>query len=126
MNHDVEFQKVFDKIEGFLPVDWNKLIFYVEYGENSYSMEFYVRKEEGEYIKCFALPGIKRVDLLRVFQEINLLIKQKRDTVVSEKQWSNMTMTVDRTGAFKADYDYTDLLEEAYEHKKLWKEKYLV
>lgn len=126
MNHDVEFQKIFDKIEGFLPVDWNKLIFYAEYGENSYSMEFYVRKENGEYTKCFSLPGIKKTDLLRVFQEINLLIKQNRDATAAEKRWSNMTMTVDCSGAFKVEYDYTDLLQEAYEYKNMWKEKYLI
>ena len=126
MNHDVEFQEIFDKIEEFLPVDWSKVIFYAEYGVNSYSMEFYAAKEGGEYIKCFALPGVNRVDLLKLFQEINLLIKKKRDAAASGKLWSNMTMKVEHSGAFKVDYDYTDLLENAYEYKNLWKEKYLI
>lgn len=125
MNHDVDFQNIFDQIEEFLPVNWNKVIFYAEYGKNSYSMEFYTAKEGGEYTKCFALPGVNRADLLKLFQEINLLIRKKRDTITSEKLWSNMTMTVEHSGAFKVDYDYTDLLENAYEYKNLWKEKYL-
>ena len=97
---------------------------YLEYGESSYSISFYV-KQSGNYIKCYDINGISDDDLYQSFKKINNDIVIQRDMVAGEK-WSNMTMVVERSGKMNVDFDYTDLTERAYQYSKEWKKKYLV
>lgn len=124
MINDRIYQSIFDEVSNYLPSDWNKVVVYLEYGESSYSISFYV-KQSGNYIKCYDINGISDDDLYQSFKKINNDIVIQRDMVAGEK-WSNMTMVVERSGKMNVDFDYTDLTERAYQYSKEWKKKYLV
>ena len=124
MINDRVYQTILDEISKYLPIDWSKLVVYLEYGESSYSVSFYVKESEN-YIKCYDLNGISDEDLYQSFKKINNDIAVQRDMIVGEK-WSNMTMVVERSGKMNVDFDYTDLTESAYQYSKEWKKKYLV
>lgn len=124
MRKDKVIQKIFDTIEPLAPDGWTKLVFYAEYDQYSYSMEFYVLID-GRFVKCFDLPRVSRSDLIEAFDEIDKTLTAERKTLAGKSAWTSMTMVVQANGKVKVDYDYTDLTEGAYAHKKAWKKKYL-
>ena len=124
MTNDSVYQSIFDEVCKYLPDDWEKVVIYLEYGESSYSISFYV-KETGKYTKCYDLKGVFDEDLYQSFREINKDVTIQRSIINGEK-WTNMTMVVERSGKMHVDYDYTDLTEESYQYSKKWKKKYLV
>lgn len=115
------YQKIFDEIDKYLPSEWNKLVAYFEYGEESYSFEFYVKVKE-TFIKCYDLPDVSEEDLFVSFKAIDKLIVPQR---TGNQKWTNMTMVVDNEGNMHTDFDYTDLNDCAYQYMKDWKSKYL-
>ena len=124
MINDYVYQSIFDEVYKYLPNDWDKVVIYLEYGESSYSISFYV-KESGQFIKCYDLNDISDEALYQSFRRINNEVMVQRNKIIGEK-WSNMTMVVDRSGKMQVDFDYTDLTEKAYQYSKEWKNKYLV
>ena len=124
MIKDNVYQSIFDEVYKYLPSEWNKVVIYLEYGESSYSISFYV-KELGKYQKCYDLKGVSDEELYQSFKKINNYITIQRDMIAGEK-WSNMTMVIARSGDIHVDFDYTDLTERAYQYSKEWKMKYLV
>lgn len=117
------YQSVFDELNKYLISDWSKLIVYIEYGEESYSIEFY-EKNDSEYIKCYDLPGVSEKDMAKSFSTIDKLFSIERNKF-SGDLWTNMTMVVSREGKMHIDFDYSDLSSGTYMFKKKWKEKYL-
>lgn len=124
MINDSVYQSIFDEVSKYLPNDWDKVVIYLEFGESSYSISFYV-KEFGEYKKCYDLKGVSDEDLYKSFRRIKNDVIVQCNMMAGEK-WSNMTMVVERSGKVHVDYDYTDLTEKAYQYSKGWKKKYLV
>ena len=117
------FQKVFNEIATLLPSKWDKVVIYLEHGEESYSYSFFV-ENAGAYTKCFDMDNFSEDEMFTVFSKIEKIVSIER--VKCKALWSNMTMVVDSTGAMKTDFDYTDLSNGSYQYKKLWKKKYLV
>ena len=124
MINDRIYQYIFDEISLYLPKAWDRLVVYLEYGEASYSISFYI-KASGRYIKCYDLENVSEEDLYLLFKRINKEVSELRDGINGEK-WSNMTMVVEHTGKMHVDFDYIDLTEKAYQYSKDWKKKYLV
>ncbi len=118
------FQRIFNELHRYLPENWNKVVAYFEYGEESYSFSFFV-KEKGQYTKCYDLPGVSESDLMELFSTINIFLGAERNKDKSNL-WSTMTMTIEVNGHMKADYDYCDLSGGTYLYKKNWKRKYLI
>ena len=118
------YQNIFDRISVFLPDGWERLVVYLEYGEDSYSFSFYV-KQKGKYVKCYDLPGISEEELMNAFKLIDKEVLEERKKTKRDL-WSNMTMTVDNDGNMLTDYDYTNLSVGSYKYSKHWKAKYLV
>ena len=116
------YQKIFNEIHGFLDHDWQKVVIYLEYGEASYCIEFYV-KSNGIYQKCYDLPEVNEDELLGSFSRIDSMVSRERK---GKDLWSNMTMIVNRDGSMHTDFDYTDLTECSYQYMQDWKKKYLV
>lgn len=123
MISEKKYQSVFDELNKYLISDWSKLIVYIEYGEESYSIEFY-EKNYSEYIKCYDLPGVSEKDLAKSFSIIDNLFSSERNKF-SGDLWTNMTIIVSRKGKMHIDFDYSDLSNGTYMFKKKWKEKYL-
>lgn len=117
------YQNIYDEFEGYLPKGWDKLIVYLEYGNDSYSFSFYV-KADGKYTKCYDLQEISDEALAKSFSKIDKMVLPERKK--EREPWSNMTMTVSREGEMHTDFDYTDLSEGTYQYKKNWKKKYLI
>ncbi len=117
------YQSIYEEVEKYLLAGLERLVVYLEYGQASYSISFYV-KTNGEYVKCYDLPRVSDDDLAASFKKIDLIIEKERGK--GKDAWSNMTMMIEKTGEMHADFDYTDLTEVAYEYKKSWKKKYLV
>jgi hypothetical protein len=116
------YQNIFNELEMYLPKGWDRLIVYLEYGNESYSFSFYV-KINGNFIKCYDLPGITDEELVRSFERIDKLVLKERS--IEKEVWSNMTMIVSSKGEMHTDFDYTDLSQGAYQYKKNWKRRYL-
>ena len=121
MINDRIYQYIFDEISLYLPKAWDRLVVYLEYGEASYSISFYI-KASGRYIKCYDLENVSEEDLYLLFMRINKEVSELRDGINGEK-WSNMSMVVEHTGKMHVDFDYTDLTEKAYQYSKDWKKK---
>lgn len=123
MMNEKMYQSIFDELSKYLTAEWNKLIVYLEYGNASYSFAFYIQTGD-KYIKCYDIPGISDKELAKSFSSIDKIVSEERS---QEKKapWTNMTMTVTRTGQMHTDFDYTDLSEGTYQFKKNWKKKYL-
>lgn len=122
MLNESVYQLIYDEISDFLPASWEKIVVYLEHGEDSYSYSFYV-KNNNEYKKCFDLENISEEKLLSSFARIEKVIAKERKK--EKNVWSNMTMIIDKKGALKVDFDYTDLSDGTYQYKKEWKKKYL-
>lgn len=122
MNEKI-YQAIFDELSKYLIAEWNKLIIYLEYGNTSYSFAFYIQAGD-KYIKCCDIPGVSEKELAKSFSDIDKIVSKERS---QEKNtlWTNMTMTVTKTGQMYTDFDYTDLSEGTYQFKKNWKKKYL-
>ena len=119
----IVYQIIFDELSQYLLPNWQKLIVYLEYGFNSYTFSFYV-KDENKIVKCFDLPGVTEEALAASFKKIDIRVSEERRNEKGNL-WSNMTMTVMNTGDMRTDYDYSDLSEGTYKHRKEWKNKYL-
>lgn len=122
MLNDKIYQLIFDELLKYLPTDWEKLIVYLEHGEEAYSYSFYV-EENGVYTKCFDIKDISEEELFASFAKIEKEVSAERNK--QSNAWSNMTMIVEATGKMKTDFDYTDLSVGSYQYNKNWKKKYL-
>lgn len=124
MLNEKVYQIIFDEISAFLPKEWDRLVVYLEYGEDSYSFSFYVRDNK-QYVKCYDLPEINEDKLMDAFKRIDKAVLKERKKIKGDL-WTNMTMTVDSKENMRTEFDYTDLTEGAYQYSKKWKQKYLV
>lgn len=116
------YQTIFDELKKYLPPKWDKLIIYLEYGESYYSFSFYIKTGD-TFTKCYDIGYISENDLISSFDKIDKVVAQERKKY-SQRLWSNMTMVVDPSGDMETHFDYTDLQEIAYQHKKDWKKQY--
>ncbi|PRR82003.1 immunity protein YezG family protein [Clostridium vincentii] len=119
------YKLIINELIKVIPDGWGDIIFYGEFGEGSYSFEYYVKFEDEEFIQCFKLKDISKTDIMSAFDKINTILKLERVVLSDEKRWTNCTLLVNKSGKFKMDYDYTDLTEKAYAYQSVWKFKYL-
>lgn len=120
--NDIEMvQGIFPIIAQRLPKKWQKMIFRASYGEDAYSMEYYVRKVSGVFIQCFEIPGVKEDDLLNDFVAMDKIIERYRHSLDAKDLWRQMTLMVNADGTFKVDYEY----EQIEEADDAWENKYL-
>ena len=117
------YQMIFDELSKFLSTDWEKIVVYVEYGEDSYSYSLYERIRNN-YTNGYDLPGISEKEIDKSFNKIDKMIRKEREKAKGEL-WTNMTIVITNSGDMKAEYDYTDLTEGTYQYKKDWKKRYL-
>lgn len=125
MNEEL-FQSIFEQLQGILPDEWKKVIFYAGYSEGSYNMKFYVDIGDGNYKDCFELETISKMQLVKLFMSIDKIITEIRNNLEKEKRWTVLTMVVDADGNFKADYDYVNLNEVFVSYEQEWKKRYLI
>ena len=122
---DIPYQSIFNTLQEVLPDDWHKVVFYAQYGENSYSMKYFVDSGDGKYTECFKLKGVSKRDIIKAFATIDSQIMPIRKELRIKDTWSVMTLVIDDEGNFKADYEYEDISEDSIGYYQRWKEKYL-
>ena len=126
MSEKKMLQGIASILEETLPEDWSKVVFYAEYAEGAFSIEYYVAGSgKDDFVKCFDQKGVSRASLMKIFMAINKFIEPERAALKPEKRWGSMTLILHSNGKFKVDYDYSDMTENAYARKKAWKKKYL-
>ncbi|HIT44537.1 MAG TPA: DUF600 family protein [Candidatus Aphodovivens excrementavium] len=126
MSEKVMLQSIVSILERTLPDTWESVVFYAEYPEDAFSIEYYAKTQNGSsYVKCFDIPGISRSNLLNDFIEIDKVIAPERDALSPSKRWNAMTLVLQSDGKFRIDYDYSDVSSLAYSRKKEWKARYL-
>lgn len=117
------FQKIYDELMVFVPKNATKVVFYFEYGTESYSFEFFY-SDGSNYTKCFDIPNLDYEALMSSFDVVDGILSETRDAC-DDKKWTTLTMSVDSEGNMHTDFDYSDLSSGTYEYKKIWKKKYL-
>ena len=118
-------QSIFDRLQPILPERWEKMILYVAYTGGSYSMKFYTSDETGDFTDCFNQTGISKMQLIKLFMEINKILEPERKSLDDKNRWSVMTMIVETEGNVKVEFEYTDSSENTIEYENEWNEKYL-
>ena len=122
---DIPYQSIFNTLQEILPDDWHSVVLYVHYGENSYSMKYFVDLGDGEYIDCFKLKDISKQDIIKAFSIIDSQIMPIRKELSKNDTWSVMTLVVDDKGNFKVDYEYKDISDDSIGYYQRWKNQYL-
>lgn len=119
------FQQVFDLIQEYLPIEWNKVVVYAGYGSGSYSINFHVMKSDNSYVDCYNLKTCSKAQLIKLFMNINRVFEPSRTAKSGKSPWTVCTMIVDSNGNMKTSFDYEDISENSIEYEKKWKERYL-
>lgn len=119
------FQDIFDKIQDDLPAEWNKVVFFAGYSDESYSMKFYSKDIGGGFIDCFSLPGITKAKLIKTFMDIDKILSKERNRLEGENKWTIFTMIVDAEGNVKTYFEYGDHSDDMISYEREWKKKYL-
>ena len=124
MNNEI-YQKVFDTIQPVLPIGWKKMILYVGYSTDSYSMKFYISNTQNVFTDCFSMKGTNKALLIKTFMNIDKLLAPERRALSGKDRWSVMTLIVDSNGRMETYFDYTDISENSIEYERVWKEKFV-
>lgn len=122
---DSIFQSIIDILTDILPAKWERLIYRADYAEGSYSMKYYVDLGDKKYTDCFKLGTPSKSQILATFRKLNTIIAPDRQTLSSKEKWSVMTIKIEPSGKFKADFDYTDISERPISYQESWEKKYL-
>ncbi len=124
MNESV-YQEVFDLVQDYLPEEWTSIVLFVGYTEGSYSMKYYVKDNDNDYIDCFKLNNTSRTELIKLFIEIDEILSKERELLDRKNKWTIMTFMVDNTGKMKAEFEYDDHSEDLISYERKWRDKYL-
>lgn len=122
---DKSFQKIFGVLESVLPEHWKKLVLFAGYTQGSYTMKYYVKDDNDLYTDCFSQNVIGNAQLIKVFMNIDKIIKVERDKLDDKSKWSVMTMIVDADGNMKTEFDYSDISEDSIGYEQNWRKKYI-
>ena len=68
---------------------------------------------------------IGNAQLIKVFMNIDKIIKVERDKLDDKSKWSVMTMIVDADGNMKTEFDYSDISEDSIGYEQNWRKKYI-
>ncbi|MFT8341793.1 MAG: immunity protein YezG family protein [Clostridium beijerinckii] len=123
--NEKDYKLIADELVKVVPNGWRDIVFFGEFGEGSYSFEYFVKFDEDEYIQCFKLKSISKTEILGVFATINKILEAERAKLSNDNKWTNCTFVLNKSGKFKMDYDYTELGENLYAYQAVWKYKYL-
>lgn len=127
MNNDM-FQKIFDILIDFLPENWSKLAYMAEFYEGSYSMKFYVKTQNTDYISCLDMENFDNNKFIIKTIELNKIISENRLQLNEDKRWNAMAMIVDSNGKMTTDFDYANAneIDDMIDYQINWEKKHLV
>lgn len=121
--NDKIFQKIFNVLRECVQGEWDKIVFRADYSEGSYSMKFWIKKQE-EYQDCFDLEYLTDMQLIAIFMDLDEVLSKDRENM--HEKWSVMTIVFDYQRQFEAEYSYEDLSEKRMSFMEEWESKYLI
>lgn len=124
MNEQI-FQEVFDLVQDFLPQNWTKMVLFAGYTEGSYSIKYYCKTEEKDFMDCFNLGVTSQANLIKLFINIDKVLSKERESLDDKNRWTIFTMMVDHDGRMRTEFCYDDHSEDMIIYEKEWKKKYL-
>lgn len=87
MSEKKMLQGIASILEETLPEDWSKVVFYAEYAEGAFSIEYYVAGSgKDDFVKCFDQKGVSRASLMKNFMAINKFIEPERAALTPERR----------------------------------------
>ena len=125
MMDDKLFQAIYDELKNVLPSEWNRIAFFAEYTQGSYTMKYFVDDGKTGYIDCFKLNNINKSTLIRLFMSIDKIISSERNKLSESQKWSVLSLFIGSDGKINAKFDYTDISENVVSYEQEWKEKWL-
>ncbi|ACK92486.1 immunity protein YezG family protein [Bacillus cereus] len=131
-----EMEKLYQNIAGILndmiPVDWLKIYLYAEVSEDSRQVFFYFYSAD-ESAPIYSLDIVEKYnveghyceeledELYECFTELWHEFERQK-----QEKWTNLTFTLNNSGEFNIDYDYSDLSEvDSYEQQIIWEYKHM-
>ena len=76
---ELPFQKIYELLEPTLPENWQKIVMYTEYDDDSYTMKYFVKYTAGNIVDCYDLKNTTLEQLRNVFSAIDDLVSEKRE-----------------------------------------------
>lgn len=122
---ELDYQLIVDKLQSIIPAQWERAVFMAEYTAGSYSMRCFSDCGNGTYQDCMLISGSAKVQIIKLFKEIDKEIQNCRKELVGDMLWYAVTLKFDKDGKFKAEYDYEAHDEHAIEYIENWKKAYL-
>ena len=128
------YQLISQKLNDIIPCEWTKIYLYAEVLDDSTMVLFHFRTlENNQIIYSQDIPSHYNVskdifktllrELRELFEELRTEDRNNNDDV-----WTNLTLTLDRSGEFQLDYNYDDILAselDGYERIAIWEYKNL-
>ncbi|QAW02432.1 TIGR01741 family protein [Bacillus subtilis] len=128
------YQLISQKLNDIIPCEWTKIYLYAEVLDDSTMVLFHFRTlENNQIIYSQDIPSHYNVskdifktllrELRELFEELRTEHRNNNDDV-----WTNLTLTLDRSGEFQLDYNYDDILAselDGYERIAIWEYKNL-
>ncbi|MCH5138570.1 DUF600 family protein, partial [Clostridiaceae bacterium UIB06] len=109
------YNKITDKLDEIIPVQWKKIILYAEVTEDLTICYFYFY-ENNKNTPVYSLDIDEKYDLdddetEELSDELEEYLRELWDIFLLEKQqqWTNLTLYINNKGDFNIDYDYGDL-----------------
>ena len=124
MMDDSIYQTIYNLLSSVLPNKWDKLVFYVEYLDNSYQMKFFTKSGKNKYIDCFQTVKDTK-QLMLVFNNIHQAIFPERNKLLKKDKWTVLTYILISDGSFKVYYDYSDHHNNMIGWESEWMKAYL-
>lgn len=128
------YQLISQKLNDIIPCEWTKIYLYTEVLDDSTMVLFHFRTpENNQIIYSQDIPSHYNVskdifktllrELRELFEELKTEHRNNNDDV-----WTNLTLTLDRSGELQLDYNYDDILAselDGYERIAIWEYKNL-
>ncbi|MED4722384.1 TIGR01741 family protein [Bacillus atrophaeus] len=128
------YQIICEKLNDIIPCEWTKIYLYAEVLDDSTMILFHFKTpEKQQLIYSQDIPARYNISknvfktLLRkireLFEELRVEHKNNNDQV-----WTNLTLTLERSGRFQLDYNNDDILAselDGYQRIALWEYKTL-
>lgn len=117
-------QDLYDIIYPTLPKEWDKLVVYAVFLNETYGIKYYVRENTKTFIDCFELDIDGQV-LLNIIGSIYYLLSDIRRKNYEHKKWYGITAVINSTGDFTVDYEYFEKNINSDEYYEKWRNIYL-
>ena len=125
MNDNI-YQDIFNILQDVISEDWKKLIFFAEYEEGSFSINYYITNNNKDYTDCYNLINVSESKLDQSFLDVDKILSPARKELDKNHLWTVMTMIVDDEGNMKVDFEYEDVSENFFSYIEEWEKRYLV